>query len=246
MIMDATNVIHFFINSIIHKALVQQMLLWDEMITHHPIGCSLGRCLKKHYSGINRTKSKNLNVSHLILHLFLPNWSQVLSWKWRCSWSSADRQCSSNIWVINNLTTAVFFNSLAPGKFEWNFRHVIFKQSLVIDGWCISCEIALLWMSMDFTDDQSTLVQVMAWCCQATSHYLSQCLPRYLSPYGVTRPQWFDPREFQLRIEINIFQCLEKIFCVQFQRYSLKFHTKYLIPTLEDMHFIQNKNFIWF
>ena len=30
----------------------------------------------------------------------------------------------------------------------------------------------------------------MAWCRQATSHYLSQCWPRSLSPYGVTRPQW--------------------------------------------------------
>ena len=30
----------------------------------------------------------------------------------------------------------------------------------------------------------------MAWCHQATSHYLSQCWPRLLSPYGVTRPQW--------------------------------------------------------
>ena len=25
-------------------------------------------------------------------------------------------------------------NSLAPGKFEWDFTHVIFKQILVIDG----------------------------------------------------------------------------------------------------------------
>ena len=82
-------------------------------------------------------------------------------------------------------------NSLAPGKFKWNFRHVIFKQILVIDGWGISCEIALVWMSLDFADDQWTLpVQVMAWCRQATSHYLSQCWPRSLSPYGVTRPQW--------------------------------------------------------
>ena len=56
----------------------------------------------------------------------------------------------------------------------------------------ISCENALIWMSLDFTDDQSTLVQVMAWCRQATSHYLSQCWPRSLSPYGVTRPQWID------------------------------------------------------
>ena len=36
----------------------------------------------------------------------------------------------------------------------------------------------------------STLVQVMAWCYQAPSHYLSQSWPRSLSPYGVTRPQW--------------------------------------------------------
>ena len=81
-------------------------------------------------------------------------------------------------------------NSLAPGKFEWNFRYVIFKWILVVDGWGISCEIALISMSLDFADDQSTLVQVMAWCRQATSHYLSQCWPRSLSLYGVTRPQW--------------------------------------------------------
>ena len=80
-------------------------------------------------------------------------------------------------------------NSLPPGKCEWNFRYVTFKWISVIDGWGISCEIALLWMSLNFTDDQSTLVQVMAWCRQATSHYLSQCWPRSMSPYGVTRPQ---------------------------------------------------------
>ena len=57
-------------------------------------------------------------------------------------------------------------------------------------GWGISCEIALIWMSLDLNDDQSTLVQVMAWCRQATSHYLSKCSPRSMLPYGVTRPQW--------------------------------------------------------
>ena len=54
----------------------------------------------------------------------------------------------------------------------------------------------LLWsgpninMSLDFTDNQLTLVKVTAWCRQATSHYLSQCWPRSLSPYGVAKPQW--------------------------------------------------------
>ena len=45
-------------------------------------------------------------------------------------------------------------------------------------------------MPLDLTDDKSTLVQVMAWCRQATSHYLSQCWPRSMLPNGVTRPQW--------------------------------------------------------
>ena len=55
-------------------------------------------------------------------------------------------------------------------------------------GWGISYEIVLKWMPLDLTDDKSTLVQVMAWCGQAPSHYLSQCWPRFMSPSGVTRP----------------------------------------------------------
>ena len=31
------------------------------------------------------------------------HWGQVLSWEWRCSWSSADRRCSNYIWIINNV-----------------------------------------------------------------------------------------------------------------------------------------------
>ena len=87
------------------------------------------------------------------------------------------------------LTVNTILNSLTPGKFEWNFRYVIFKQLLEIYGWGISWEIARWSMSLDFTDDQSTSVQVMAWCRQATSHYLRQCWPRSMSPYGVTRLQ---------------------------------------------------------
>ena len=38
--------------------------------------------------------------------------------------------------------------------------------------------------------DKSTLVQVMAWCRQATSHCLSQWWPSSTPSYGITRPQW--------------------------------------------------------
>ena len=75
----------------------------------------------------------------------------------------------------------------------------------MIDGWGIFCENALIWMSLNFADDQSTLVQLMAWCRQATSHYLSQCWPRSLSPYGVTRPQWVNStlQWYQRSIMVN-------------------------------------------
>ena len=42
------------------------------------------------------------------------------------------------------------------------------------------------------------------------------------------------------RVKIDcIFQCMGKIFCVEFQRFPLKFHTKYLTHTLKDVHFIR-------
>ena len=82
------------------------------------------------------------------------------------------------------------FNSLAPGGFENIFQNVFFKLISWIDTLSNSCETALRSMPQNPSDDKSTLVQVMAWCRQAASHYLSQCCPRSLSPYGVTRPQW--------------------------------------------------------
>ena len=64
-------------------------------------------------------------------------------------------------------------NSFTPGTLKWKFKFVSFHLILVIDGGGIYCVITLRKMSSDLTDDKSTLVQVMAWCRQATSHYLS-------------------------------------------------------------------------
>ena len=41
----------------------------------------------------------------------------------------------------------------------------------------------------------------------------------------------------------HIFQWMGKIFCVEFQRVSLKFHTKYLTHTLKDVDFIHRWKF---
>ena len=80
------------------------------------------------------------------------------------------------------------FNSLAPGRFECNSKSVIFTLFLLIGIFRSYNDKAISWMAEDFTDDKSTLVQVMAWCRRSKSYYLSQCRPRAISPYRVIRP----------------------------------------------------------
>ena len=75
------------------------------------------------------------------------------------------------------------FNSLTSGRSWWGFKNVISILLLLIGIFSLSYDNAIRWISRDLTNDKSTLVQ-------APSHYLSQCWPRSLSPYGVTRPQW--------------------------------------------------------
>ena len=99
----------------------------------------------------------------------MPALVQIMTWH-----QTGDKLLSESMINLPHVT----FNSYALGKFESNFRYAIFKQILVTGGWGFSYEISLIWMSLDFTVNQSTLVQVMAWCRQATSHYLSQCWPR--------------------------------------------------------------------
>ena len=82
----------------------------------------------------------------------------------------------------------------------------------MIDGWCISGEIALRWKSLDLIDDDTApLVQVMALCRQTASHYLSQCWHRSVSLYGVTRLQWvssFFPRQYNRHFGDDIIKCI--------------------------------------
>ena len=74
-------------------------LLFSKFLNLHNIKLNIDY---RQFSNIRRTQSQNINVSRLVLQLSLSNPLMVLSWEWRCSWSSADRRCSNYIWVINN------------------------------------------------------------------------------------------------------------------------------------------------
>ena len=85
-------------------------------------------------------------------------------------------------------------NSLSPETCVSNFQDIIFKLVTQNIRLITDCKIALRWMPENLSNAKSTLVQVMAWCCQAASHYLNQCSPRSLMPYCVARPQWVNSR----------------------------------------------------
>ena len=60
-------------------------------------------------------------------------------------------------------------------------------------------------------DDKSTLVQVMTWCSQATTHYLSQSWPKSILPHGIIKPQCIKHPESEWMKRYNIiFMCRYK------------------------------------
>ena len=78
------------------------------------------------------------------------------------------------------------YNSLVPGRSRCDFKNAIFFIRIFR---CSCPHNNLRWTSHDRTDDKSTLAQIKAGCLRATSHYVNQCWPRCLTPYGVTRPK---------------------------------------------------------
>ena len=69
----------------------------------------------------------------------------------------------------------------------------------MIDGWDSSCKIALWWMSLDHTYDNSTLIQVMAWCRQATCTSLPEAmLTKFLYIKAQTKRSTFCKRHLQM------------------------------------------------
>ena len=101
--------------------------------------------------------------------------------------------------------------------------------------------------------------ECMYFLCQINVFESLNPWPRYVSPYDVIGPQWINEskcvlsdRGFKNTYElvnlralkistlykICIFHFMCKIFCMDHQRYPIKFHTKYITHTLKDEHFI--------
>ena len=106
------------------------------------------------------------------------------------------------------------------------------------------CEIDLRCMPQDLSDDLSTLVQVMAWCHQATSHYLSQCScwPWFMSPYGVTRPHWVNWVEWTHSLYDTVTLTYSQLFIFWFKKWAKYFFKDSWCVTQQKHSY---PNFLW-
>ena len=65
------------------------------------------------------------------------------------------------------------WNLLCAAGYSCNSAYDIFTFQ-----WQVSCRFPMNmpsnWLPKDLTDDKSTSIQLIAWCCQAINHYLNQ------------------------------------------------------------------------
>ena len=85
----------------------------------------------------------------------------------------------------------VSVNSVFPEICGYNLELLNFKLILMTDTMSISRDIARRRMPQDLTNGYSMLAQVLAWCRQATSHYLNQCWSIFMSSRAEFRAGWF-------------------------------------------------------
>ena len=116
------------------------------------------------------------------------HWSQVLSWEWRCSWSSADRRCSNYIWVINNFiayqgvtyirgfTVLYCGNSLKDNLSKWSLirgglsRQYYNEETLWKDN---LSEWSLIGGGLSQEVDKLDLLRPWWWCHQSQAIFVS-------------------------------------------------------------------------
>ena len=89
----------------------------------------------------------------------------------------------------------------------------LYIMSRGIFFWCFSSENAHRWIPPNTFDDKSTLVQVMDWCRQATSHYWSQYWPSSMA--SILTKDAFREVDWRMKWYHGIMLWIPVIFMVQ-------------------------------
>ena len=127
-----------------------------------------------------------------------------------CIWKFNRGLFYSRRWIKQHYFSAM--TQLQGQLIDWPLRHVqwssqvyFFQTKLWINIFSNSCVFGLRWVPENTIKDKSALLQIMAWCYQATSHNLRQCWTISLLLYNVTRPQWVNYTAFEVSEWMNAY-----------------------------------------
>ena len=116
------------------------------------------------------------NMQYHIMHTYSRLWISLWIWFWLWLWKWT-RNCSYNGYDCDHITK---FNTLKSRQNRRNFCNRHFQPRF--PEWEYS---NFGYNFIEFCSSWSALVRIKA----VATHYLSQCWPRSMLPYGVTRPQ---------------------------------------------------------
>ena len=122
-------------------------------------------------------------------------------------------------------------DSLAPEWWGNNFAGVFFKHIMRTGLLSMICETGIRWEPRDPTYGVSTLVSVIAWCRQASGHYIGHCWPWSMSSYGVTRSKWVKMSRHKVML------------CFSEGTFALKWLPKYTVSYWIFIHHFDNKRY---
>ena len=110
------------------------------------------------YKKVSNNMPRTVSADDLALFVVRASSGAVLVFRIHTDWHS-------NGWLIDS------------GRHVSNFKSVIFERVSRIKFMNTCTKVARRCMPENTLNDKLTLVRVVGWCCQTTSHYLSRCWP---------------------------------------------------------------------
>ena len=201
-------------------------------------------------------------------HICVGNLTIIGSDLWLVAWS-APSHCLNQCWNIINCklqwnfyrNSNIFIQENALENVVWEMAAILSRYQTVFPK--SRQHVCFVRRRIQMSDVGFVKI-ITIWCLsvQFVRHSMKSIREDYIInvltwPLGFVAGWWKSGGRFKNTYEllnlsalkfshvnkIHIFQCMGKIYCVEFQRYPLKFHTKYLTHTLKDMIFIQLWNF---
>ena len=187
---------------------------------------------------LNLGLEKNL-LARIILSNYRPSLGVEILWRWPRGLRLGDpvRCALGEILLIAHFFTPINISistCCRPSRESLTMSYNISPEIWRVIVWTLKNPDQKV-VSMDYRESNS--IRPLSW---PTTLISNESGGRFKNAYELLNPRAL---KISMLYRNHIFQCMGKIFCVEFQRVPLKFHTKYLTHTLKDVDFIHRWKF---